>query len=89
MDKQISIVVLSYNEKEKQYVFNQTLRVLKDGIIKVDHSKKTVTMLNYIIRFATEYEYYRLHLSSLRAKEVGGRYFERALDEYEKEKYNG
>ena len=40
MDKQISIVVLSYNEKEKQYVFNQTLRVLKDGIIKVDYSKK-------------------------------------------------
>lgn len=89
MDKKIEVVVISYNEKENKYVFNQTLRVLKDGIIKYDYSKRTVTTLNYIIRFATEYDYHRLRLSTLRAKEVGGRYFERALDKYEKEKDNG
>ena len=86
MDKQISVVVISYNEKENLYVFNQTLRVLKDGIIKFDYSKKTVVLLNYIIRFASEYDYHRLCLSTLRAKEVGGRDFEQALDEYERRK---
>ena len=38
----IDALVISINEKENQYVFQQTIRVLKDGIRNIDYSKKTV-----------------------------------------------
>lgn len=85
MDKQIDYLVLSYNEKENQYVFKQTIRLLKDKIIKFDYSKKTVVLPNLTIRFCTEYDYERLCLHTLRAKELGGRWFEKRLDDYEKQ----
>lgn len=89
MDKQIDYLVVSYNERENQYVFNQTITVLKERILNCIDRQKTIVFPNYTIRFCTEYDYERLHLSSLRAKEFNGRWFERRLDDYEKEKNNG
>jgi hypothetical protein len=92
MDKTVDYLVYSYNEKESQYVFKQTIRLLKDKILKFDYSKKTVAFANFTIRFCSIYEYERLHLQSLRAKEFYSRWFERQLDDYEKqnkEKGNG
>lgn len=88
MDK-IDYLVLSYNERENQYVFNQTIRILKDNILYFINRQKIIVFPNFTIRFCTEYDYERLHLSSLRAKEFRGRWFERRLDDYEKEKQNG
>lgn len=79
----IDYLVLSYTEKENHYVFEQTLRVLKDEIIKVDKRKKVVVFPNFTIRFCCDEEYERNMLHTLRAKELGGRWFERQLDNYE------
>ena len=92
MDKQIDYLVLSYNEKENRYVFYQTIKILKAKILYFIKNTKTVVFPNFTIRFCTEYDYERLHLQSLRAKEFDGRWFERQLDDYEKqnkEKNNG
>lgn len=83
IDKQIDYLVLSYNERESQYVFKQTIKLLKDGIIKFDYSKKTVVFPNFTIRFCTKYDYERLCLHTLRVKELDGHWFERQLDDYE------
>lgn len=85
MDKQIDYLVIAYNEREKQYVFNQTLRILKDKILYFFARKKTVVFPNFTIRFCTENDYERLCLHSLRAKELNGRWFEGKLDEYEEQ----
>lgn len=92
MDKQIDYLVLSYNESENRYVFEQTIRICKDKILYFIKRQKTIVFTNFTIRFCTEYDYVRLHLSSLRAKEFDGHWFERQLDDYEKqnrEKGNG
>ena len=91
MDKQIDYLIISYNERECQYVFKETIRVLKDKI-EYFNGRKIVVFHNFTIRFCTEEEYVRWHLQSLRAKELAGRWFERQLDNYEKqskEKSNG
>ena len=92
MDKQIDYLVISHNERENRYVFDKTIRTLKDGILYFIKNIKTVVFPNFTIRFCTEYDYERLCLHTLRAKEFGGRWFERQLDDYEKqnkEKNNG
>ena len=92
MDKQIDYLVVSYTERANQYVYNQTIKTLKDGILYFIKRQKTVVFPNFTIRFCTEYDYERLHLSSLRAKELDGYWFERRLDDFEKqnkEKDNG
>lgn len=88
MNEQINYLVLSYNERESQYVFKQTIKLLENEIIKVDYLKKTVVFPNFTIRFCTEYDYERLCLHTLRAKELGGGWFESQLDNYEKKKKN-
>ncbi len=85
MNKQIDYLVLSYNERENRYVFDQTIRILKDKILYFISRQKTVVFPNFTIRFCTEYDYERLCLHTLKAKELNGRWFERQLDNYEKQ----